>query len=283
MTTPGARLPDVSTLFPVRTWFADRTLRSWTTWLFVALVAVPPLAFVLFRDAEGWGGEATTFAFYFAAAWFLVLWVLVRPQQIRGGVLAQVVAVALAVEFPLALGLETVLDSGTGNVFTSIVTVGVPEEFAKMVPVVAIVLWQGRSGRRLPARDVLFLGAVSGLVFGAVEAVGYVTASPAIGTGDALTVAWRLLTDPVSHACWAGVAGYFIGLASYYREPGPWFVLAGVGLGVPAILHGINDVVAGTALWVVVAVVSTLLFLAYARIGIAGSVTGSGALVGRSF
>lgn len=269
MTAPGSRLPDVSTVFPVRAWLDDRALRSWTTWLFVALVAVPPLAFVLFRSASGWGGEATTFALYFAAAWFLVLWVVVRPQNVRGAMLAQVAVIALIVEFPLAYGLETVLGPSTDNVLASIVSVGVPEELAKMVPVVALVLWQRRSDRRLPPRDVLFLGAISGLAFGAVEAIEYVTSSPASGTGAALNVVWRLLTDPISHACWAGVSGYFLGLASYYREPGPWAALAAVGLGVPAVLHGINDVVAGSAMWIVVAVLSTLIFLAYARVGIA--------------
>jgi hypothetical protein len=196
MTAPGSRLPDLSTLFPFRAWFDDRALRSWTTWLFVALVAVPPLAFVVFRSAHGWGGEASSFAFYFAAAWFFVLWVVVRPQQVRGAALVQVAVLALVVESPLAIGLERLLDAGTDNVLLSIVTVGVPEEFAKMVPVVAFLLWQSRSDRRLPARDALFLGAVSGLVFGAVEAVEYVVDLPGTGTGAALTVVWRLLTDP---------------------------------------------------------------------------------------
>jgi hypothetical protein len=30
---------------------------------------------------------------------------------------------------------------------------------------------------------------------------------------------WRFLTDPISHACWAGIAGYFIGLAVQRPRP----------------------------------------------------------------
>jgi RsiW-degrading membrane proteinase PrsW (M82 family) len=265
------RLPDPSTLFPWRAWTRDPALRSWTTWLFVALVAVPPLALTLLpTNGDDVQVPASVFAAYFATAWFLVLWIVVRPQSVAGAMLAQVVVIALLVEGPLAVGLETVLNADHGNVLQSIVTIGVPEELAKMVPVVAVLLWRRSVDRPLPPRDALFLGAVSGLAFGAVEAVVYVGDSAStLSSGDALVVVWRLLTDPVAHACWAGVAGYFLGLASYYRAPGPWFALAGVGLGVPAVLHGINDVVAGGALWVVVTVVSALLFLAYARIGIA--------------
>ena len=211
-----------------------------------------------------------TFAAYFAVVWFLVLRAVVRPQAVVGGVLAAVTVVAVLVEGPLAVALETALGSDPEHVVPSIVTVGVPEELAKMVPVVALVLWCRQRGRPLPPREVLFVGAVSGLGFGAAEAISYVASGGTLlTTGDALTVVWRLLTDPVVHACWAGVAGYFLGLASYYRAPGPWLALAGVGVGVPAILHGINDAVAGGALWVLVTVVSALLFLAYARVGIA--------------
>jgi hypothetical protein len=55
-----------------------------------------------------------------------------------------------------------------------IFTVGLPEELAKALPVLAIVLIY-RGSRDLTPRDYLFLGAVSGLVFGASEVVHYFT------------------------------------------------------------------------------------------------------------
>ena len=89
MTTPPAeRLPDLAVLFPFRAWLRHTALRAWTTWLFVALVAVPPATLVIFANADGYGGPAVMFAAYFAAAWFLVLWVIVRPQNKNRGLVA---------------------------------------------------------------------------------------------------------------------------------------------------------------------------------------------------
>jgi RsiW-degrading membrane proteinase PrsW (M82 family) len=263
MTTPPAeRLPDLAVLFPFRAWLRHPALRAWTTWLFVALVAVPPAALALFR--EGDASQSVVFALYFAAAWFLVLWVVVRPQNIGGGLLAQVVGLAILIEPALAYALETVLGGDLTNLFESVVTTGIPEELAKMVPVALLLLIHRR--QRIVPRDALFLGAVSGLAFGMVEAIKYT----ATGDTDAMEVVWRLVTDPISHALWAGVAGYFLGLACHYRTARPWFALAGLGLGAPALLHGLNDwsPINGNVLWVVVQVVSALLFLAYARIGL---------------
>ena len=114
MTTPPAeRLPDLAVLFPVRAWLRHPALRAWTTWLFVALVAVPPAALVVFADADDVTAIATVFAAYFAAAWFLVLRALVRPRAVGGALLAQVVIAALVIETPLAVGLETVLAANT--------------------------------------------------------------------------------------------------------------------------------------------------------------------------
>jgi RsiW-degrading membrane proteinase PrsW (M82 family) len=115
---------------------------------------------------------------------------------------------------------------------------------------------------------MLFLAATSGLVFGAIEAVDYaVLLNDYSGAGLALVL--RFATDSISHALWAGVTGYFLGLATHYRAPGHWLALAGIGLGVPVVLHGLNDwaPVNGTVLRVAVQIASALLFLAYARIG----------------
>ena len=118
-------------------------------------------------------------------------------------------------------------DAGTGaaeatnaNLLSSIITIGLPEELAKAIPVLVIAAF---FRRRLSPVDYLFLGAVSGLVFGASEVERYITGvvqstgSGSITDGDAgiliLAYVWRFITDPISHACWAGLTGYFIGLA----------------------------------------------------------------------
>lgn len=270
MTSPAPRLPDLSVLFPFRAWLRHPALRAWTTWLFVALVATPPAVLVLFDDYTH-RSEATAFATYFAGAWFLVLWVLVRPRNVHGPLLAQVVALALVIEMPIAIWLEELLGGGGNeNLVQGVLTVGVPEELAKALPVVLLVFLNRR--RVLIPRDTLFLGAVSGLVFGAAEAVKYaIEYMPSdLGRGGAMVLVWRFVAGPIVHALWAGVAGYFVGLAVQYREPRPFLALVGLGIGMTAVLHGLNnwDPVNDSILWVLVVAVSAVLFVAYARVGL---------------
>jgi len=78
---------------------------------------------------------------------------------------------------------------------------------------------------------------------------------------------WRFPTDPISHACWAGLTGYFIGLA--FTGEYPWYRVGWIGLAMASVLHGLNDwsVINGHSAWVVIVVVSALLFLTYAKAG----------------
>jgi PrsW family intramembrane metalloprotease len=82
-----------------------------------------------------------------------------------------------------------------------------------------------------------------------------------------LDFVWRFLTDPITHACWAGLTGYFIGLAATGRHK--WHTVGWTGLVAAAILHGLNDwgQVNGHPLWILVALVSGILFLGYAKVG----------------
>jgi RsiW-degrading membrane proteinase PrsW (M82 family) len=155
--------------------------------------------------------------------------------------------------------------------------------------------------RSLEPRDYLFLGAVSGLVFGASEVVHYFTingvaefyqtvkaALPSINSliksGNStsaslfavligpvryfiLNFVWRFLTDSITHACWAGLTGYFIGLAVSGRHK--WYTVGWIGLVIAAVLHGLNDwsLVNGHPVWILVTLVSGILFLGYAKVG----------------
>ena len=66
---------------------------------------------------------------------------------------------------------------------------------------------------------------------------------------------------------WAGITGYFIGLAitGPYRK----YSIGLVGIGIAAILHGLNDwsPINSHLAWVLVTLISVLLFLGYARAG----------------
>ena len=85
-----------------------------------------------------------------------------------------------------------------------------------------------------------------------------------------LEFVWRFVTDPISHACWSGLTGYFIGLAATGRYK--WYAVGWIGLVVAAILHGLNDWsrVNGHWLWILVTLVSGVLFLGYAKVGSRG-------------
>jgi RsiW-degrading membrane proteinase PrsW (M82 family) len=278
----GGSAGSLGVLLPVQAWVRNPSLRSWPTLLFVVLVAVPPVGLVLIPnratvstylsdiDHVSW-----LFAVYFAVAWLLLIGVIVRPAHVTKQLLVLVVVIALGVETPIALAIESRLHANPSNLGSSIFVIGLAEELAKAIPVLAIALLLRK---RLSAVDYLFLGAVSGLVFGASEAVEYLTQGrqlPAPGSPpfvveiSALSYVWRFLTDPIGHACWAGLTGYFIGLAVSGRYR--WYVVGWVGLLMAMVLHGLNDwgPINSHWSWVVVVAVSAILFVAYAKAGVA--------------
>jgi RsiW-degrading membrane proteinase PrsW (M82 family) len=266
-----------SHLVPIRHWVRDPALRSWPVLLLVGLVCVPPIALVMlnnpteakFRDI------AWIFAVYFAVAWLLLLGVIVRPQHVSRAMLAAVAVVGVVTQTPTAIFLETKLHSNTSSLL-DIFTIGLPEELAKAIPIVVVAwIWRHYWHTQTP-RDYLFLGAVSGLVFGAAEVVHYFTDVLGSLSGNVngldlqtLTIqyVWRFLTDPIDHACWAGITGYFIGLAITGRDRK--YSIGLVGIAIAAVLHGLNDwnPVNSHPAWVLVTLISVLLFLGYARAG----------------
>jgi RsiW-degrading membrane proteinase PrsW (M82 family) len=292
-------------LLPLADWIRHHSLRSWPVALFLLLICVPTIALVILGpspSASTFDHVAWIFAAYFAVAWLLLLGVVIRPEHVTRPMLVLVTVIALATQVPLAVTLEVDLHAETAGLGPSIWSVGLPEELAKAIPVLAVAVIY-RLGRRheLTPKDYLFLGAVSGLVFGASEVVHYFTvnglaefyltvqsALPSIQqlilTGHSapesvfavligpvryfvLDFVWRFLTDPITHACWAGLTGYFIGLAATGRHK--WFAVSWIGLVIAAILHGLNDWsrVNGQWLWIAVTIVSGILFLGYAKVG----------------
>ncbi|HYK66580.1 MAG TPA: PrsW family glutamic-type intramembrane protease [Streptosporangiaceae bacterium] len=296
-------MPPPSDLLPLGDWVRHHSLRSWPVLLFLALICIPSCALVILgtsASAHTFTEVAWIFAAYFALAWLLLLGVIVRPEHVTRPMLALIIITALLTEIPLAVALETALNDSNASLASSIFTIGVPEELAKALPIVIVALVYRRRHRLAP-RDYLFLGAVSGLVFGASEVVRYFTingvdqfyltvqsALPTIGqlikAGNStaaslfaaligpvldfiLNFVWRFLTDPISHACWSGLTGYFIGLAVTGRHK--WYAVAWIGLAAATLLHGLNDwtKVDGHVVWILVTLVSGVLFLGYAKVG----------------
>jgi RsiW-degrading membrane proteinase PrsW (M82 family) len=296
----------VNELMPLGCWYRHRAFRSWPVILFLVLIGVPPIALVVLGGNPTIGTfehVAWIFAVYFAVAWLLLLGVIVRPDHVTRTMLIVVTAIALATQVPLAVALETALHGNTASLGSSILGVGVPEELVKALPVLAAAAIYGRRMGLIPC-DYLFLGAVSGLAFGAAETVRYFTVNggaqfyltvqsavpeierllragnsiPAslfavlIGPGRSfiLDFVWRFVADPITHACWSGLTGYFIGLALTGRYK--WYKVIWIGLAIAVVLHGLNDWsgVNGRPIWIAVVLVSGILFLGYAKVGTRG-------------
>ena len=231
----------LSVLLPLGDWWRyglwrDRRLLGF------AAVALIPFLLLHISDAGGWFGfTALGFAIYFAVLWSLGIRMLVKPEKVSAGLLTSVVGITAVLGIALTMLLESHLGANPDSLLRSIATIGFPEELGKALPLL-LVLW--RLGPRGRPGTYLYLGVVSGLTFGALEAVGYSAAytdqmdrgsDPSVVVG----VIWRLLTDSLFHGAMAGITGLFVGLAAL--EVQRRWLLVGAGLTFAAVLHGAYD------------------------------------------
>jgi len=259
------RLP-IRTLVPLRAWWDNGVWRQGATALFLAAAVAP---FILLRIANG--GDISTiswgFSLYFACLWFIAVYTLVRPPELDWPLLAKVAVFTNVAGVSIAVGLEKNLTSADMNLATYIFGVGLPEELAKALP---IYLFLFRGHRQRSLRTYLFVGAVSGLAFGASEAVSYSQAYaqmlPYLDSATAITTEiWRLVTDSLFHACMAGITAFFIGLAAHF--PGMRIALMSFGLAFAAVLHGLYDNFADGWLGTAIAVLIIFAFIGYVHSG----------------
>src|ERR1700722_9699767 len=133
----------VNDLLPLGDWIRHHSLRSWPVLLFLVLICVPSIALVLLGTSPTPGTfklAAWIFAAYFALAWLLLLGVIIRPDHVTRLMLIAVAFIALVTEVPLALALEEALHTSNTSLGRSILTIGLPEELAKALPIVVIAL-----------------------------------------------------------------------------------------------------------------------------------------------
>ena len=114
---------------------------------------------------------------------------------------------------------------------------------------------------------MVFYGLMAGIAFGVFEGVQYQTSiniRADYTTAFVLNIA-RLTSLPFLHAVWAGICGYFVGMAGLYPQyRKSLYVLA---LFIPATLHGLYDLFAGSFYLVslLIAFLSVFLLMAYLR------------------
>lgn len=124
------------------------------------------------------------------------------------------------------------------NVFGFILGVGLTEELVKLLPLLLILK---KAKEPLIPQTMVFYGLMSGIAFGVYEGVGYQITVNAEQTYDVsffLNIA-RLTSLPFLHACWCGIAGYFLAFAHLY--PKYRRGLYTLAVSVPAIIHGLYD------------------------------------------
>ncbi len=257
---PELRVRDV---LPGRDWWQSAAWRRGSLGLFLACALTPFILLQATADDTDVRHAAWGFTIYYAIIWLIALKALIKPEPVSTWRLAQVVAITAVAGVSVAITVERHLAANASTLARSILTVGLPEELAKALPLLIVVLTAGASFK---PRTYMYLGAVSGLAFGAVESVSYTALyGDAIQqTGDTRLVTgiiWRLLTDSLFHAALAGIVGVFIGFAAAVRRR--QLALISGGLAFAAILHGAYDRTAGHWLGTVVAALVLLTFAGY--------------------
>jgi RsiW-degrading membrane proteinase PrsW (M82 family) len=250
-------------LLPGREWWQSSAWLQGSLGLFVACALTPFILLQATVNDHDVRPAAWGFTIYFALIWLIALKALLKPERVSGWRLVQVIATTGVLGVSVAITIERHLAANASTLAHSIFTVGIPEELAKALPLIIVLITAGSS---LTPRTYLYLGAVSGLAFGAVESVAY-TALYSNGiertgdTGLVTGILWRLMTDSLFHAALAGIVGVFIGFAAAAGRR--HLVLIAAGLAFAATLHGLYDRTAGHWSAILVATLVILIFAGY--------------------
>ncbi len=270
-----------STLVPVSFWRRDRpwSIASVQWFLFFTLFPLFLVAWTALTGSE-FGDVAYLYGVYFAMMWGLVIWLFVRPERIgmldvvRVSLFTSITGVFIVGYLYQLPGVTTVLGAARGpnpllRLAAFVFGVGLLEEGVKAVPVLWIFLRNREPGT---TREICYLGCVSGFAFGVTEAVmysvgyaqGVATGSISLGAFVVLQLT-RLITLPLLHAVFSGIAALFIALGVETRPMRT--ALVPVGIGIAALLHGVYNTfsVSGSLLGFVAAVGAVLVFIGYVR------------------
>ena len=239
-----------------------------------------PLFLVAWTSLTGseFSDVAYLYSVYFAMMWGLVLWLFVRPEKIglldvvRVSLFTSITGVFIVAFLYRLPGISSVVAATRDpqilvRLVAYVCGVGALEELVKVVPVLWIFVRNREPGT---IREITYLGCVSGFAFGVSEAVAYsVFFAQGVARGDlplgAFVVAQltRLITLPLLHAVFSGVASQFIALG--VETPALQRSLIVVGVAVAALIHGLYNTFSGTLAGFVLAIGAVLVFIAYVR------------------
>jgi RsiW-degrading membrane proteinase PrsW (M82 family) len=264
-------------LFPVRSWLHNPGWRQGLPLLVIAYALLPLVFIAVFASSQDLATPGWAYALYIAPLWAIGFWMLIRPGPIR--LLHVQISIGIVIWTLAWINIVTIninqhLASPGQNIsLPAAIGVGYNEEITKALPILlaGLILLKYRSVK-LDVRMWMFLGTVAGLTFGIAEQAFY-TSTDIVGIHEAqsnneavtgaLAFAERIFVDGFQHAVWAGIAGFFIGMALNYGRRRVQLIILGVT--VPAVLHALNDFLASSSVWLVILIqaASLLLFLGY--------------------
>lgn len=153
---------------------------------------------------------------------------------ILGALLAQAVGQPLIRDF---FGIQN-WASGNAlvNILASILIAGFIQEFLKYAAVRYTVFYSGEFDERV---DGIIYGAAAGLGYATMLNVQYIISNGGVDLGIGVM---RVATTALAQASFAGVVGYFLGIAKFERKGALWLPL---GLTLAAVLNGVASYVLG--------------------------------------
>lgn len=144
--------------------------------------------------------------------------------------------------------------------------VGFTEELVKLLPLLFILR---KAKEPLIPQTMVFYGLMSGIAFGVFEGVQYQMTVNAEQTYDVsffLNIV-RLTSLPFLHACWCGIAGYFLAFAHLYpKYRRGLYVLA---IAIPMLIHGLYDTFSSVRILSLILVfIGLMLLMVYLKQGV---------------
>lgn len=217
---------------------------------------------------------------YYSAIWGIVLYHLIKPLYFAWGETIKCILFTAFVGIPLLLFVQSIppfnllysaLNINSLGVASQLVGfvfgVGILEESCKALPVYLFMVREGKINNPLTSA---FYGAMSGLGFAIAEGANYSVMyafglqSGRLGLGDYVLVnTIRMVSLPLFHATWAGIVGYFLGLAAI--NPSRRGMIIAIGIAISAVLHGCYNTFSNNLLGFAILAFSILLFVAYLR------------------
>jgi RsiW-degrading membrane proteinase PrsW (M82 family) len=163
-----------------------------------------------------------------------------EPKRYVFGVFILGALLAAAVGQPLIREVFRVQDwastSAIVNVLASILIVGFIQEFLKYASVRYTVFYSSEFDERV---DGIIYGAAAGLGYATVLNLQYVISNGGVDLGVGVM---RVATSALAQASFAGVVGYFLGIAKFERKGPLWMPM---GITLAAVLNGVTSYVLG--------------------------------------